>query len=290
MGFAVASALLGAAFLAVLARPLSVFDAFVRLRLWLAGVRSRCERTAGIDLHWLERAGSAPPVLLLHGLGADPERFFPILPGLLPGRRLLAPSLPAHGRSGAPAEPFGVEEVGAWLDAWLSRRVGSEQLDLIGFSLGGWVALQLVLLRPQRVRRLVLVSSAGVRFEPPPRQWLAPRGVDDVGALIEALTARRLRLPRFVLRDLMRRARPQRRFLVDSLFRGEGLLDGRLGEIQAPTLVLWGREDRIVPPEVGRRLASAIPGARSQEFAGCGHLPYWERRAEFVAAVEGFLG
>jgi pimeloyl-ACP methyl ester carboxylesterase len=173
---------------------------------------------------------------------------------------------------------------------WTDRQIPAGGVDLIGFSMGGWIAARMALQRPQRVRRLVLASSVGVRLDPPPpRRLLVPATLQDVRDLVDILTVRPLRFPSFLLRDLLRRARPERGWLVDSALRGEGLLDDDLGRIRQPTLVLWGREDRLIPPEIGRRLAAGISGARAVEIAGCGHLPYLERRAEFRRAVEGFL-
>lgn len=276
---------------ACLWRPLTIADWFVRSRLRLAGLRSHRERVSDLSLHWLERPGSDPPVLLLHGLGADAERWFPILPGLLSGRRLLVPSLPAHGRSGNPGAPFGVVDVARWLEEWLTRQVGSSSsVDVVGFSLGGWVAVRMALSKPERLRRLVLVSSAGLSFDPPPpRAWLMPDCLQDLRDLINALTYRPLRLPRFVLRDLLRRTRPERRWLVESLLSGEGILDGELAGVETPTLVIWGAQDRLIPAHVSRTLAARIPGARGRELSPCGHLPYWERRSDLTALLEEFL-
>jgi pyruvate dehydrogenase E2 component (dihydrolipoamide acetyltransferase) len=244
-----------------------------------------------VALHWYERSGAPPPVVLLHGLGADAERWFPLLPGFVRGRRLLAPSLPAHGRSASPPSPFGVEDVARWLGEWLERVLPpGQRADLVGFSMGGWVAARLAIDAPERVRRLVLLSSAGLRFEPPPpRRLLAPRSIEDARALLQVLCARPLRLPRFVLRDLLRRARPERAWLVDSALRGEGLLEGALHRLRAPTLVAWGAQDRLLPPDTLRRLSREIPGARAAEIPGCGHLPYWEKRREVRALLEEFL-
>lgn len=283
-------AALGAGAALVAARPLACFEALLRILLPLAGVRSRRGRVSEIDLHWFERPGAGPAIVLLHGLGTDAGRLFTILPTLARGRRMLAPSLPAHGRSGSPPGPFGVGDLARWMEEWLERVSPGEAVDLVGFSMGGWVAAHLALRRPRAVRRLVLVSSAGVRVDPPPaRSLLAPQCVEDVRRLVAILTARPLRVPRFVLRDLLRRSRPERRWLVDSILRGDGLLEGRLASLRAPTLVIWGSKDGLLPVEAGRRLAAAIPDARWAEMAGCGHLPYWERRAEFQARVEEFL-
>jgi pimeloyl-ACP methyl ester carboxylesterase len=184
-----------------------------------------------------------------------------------------------------------VEDVARWMGEWLLQNLPpSERADLIGFSMGGWVAARLALDSPERVRRLVLLSSAGLRFEPhPPRRLLAPRSVEDAAALLEVLCARPLRLPRFVLRDLLRRARPERGWLVDSALRGEGLLEGSLRRLRVPTLVAWGAEDRLLPPATLRRMAGEIPGARAVEIPACGHLPYWEKRREVRALLEEFL-
>lgn len=286
----IALAALGAGAALAAVRPVGCFEGVLRLALAGCGVRSRRAPVEGIPLHWLERPGSGPSVVLLHGLGADAERWFPILPGLLAGRRVLAPSLPAHGRSGDPSGPFGAADLSRWMGQWLEIAAPGPPVDLVGFSLGGWVAARLALERPGRVRRLVLASSAGVRFEPPPpAALLAPGSVAELRRLVASLTARPLPLPGFVLRDLLRRARPARRLLVDSLLRGEGLLDGELARLRVPTLVVWGGSDRLLPVEAGRRMATAIPGARWVEIPGCGHLPYWERRREFRRLVEEFL-
>jgi len=272
-------------------RPLAVVDWFVRGRLRLAGLQSHRESVSNLSLHWLERPGSDPPVLLLHGLGADAERWFPILPGLLSGRRLLVPSLPAHGRSGNPRAPFGVVDVARWLEEWLVKQVGSSSsVDIVGFSLGGWVAARMALSKPERFRRMVLLSSAGLSFDPPPpRTWLMPDCLQDVRDLVNALTHRPLRLPRFILRDLFRRTRRERRWLVESFLKGEGILDGEFTSVKTPTLVIWGAQDRLIPPHVSRTLAAGIPGARGRELSPCGHLPYWERRREVTALLEEFL-
>ena len=291
VGTLVGVAALGAGAAAVAARPVAVFEALVRVRLALAGLRSRRGRAGDIDLHFLERPGEDPPVVLLHGLGADAERWFPILPGLLRGRRLLVPSLPAHGRSGNPRAPFGVADLAAWIGSWLAGEVGGTNFDLVGFSMGGWVALQLTLQQPGRIRRLALAASAGLRYEPaPPRRLLDPVSVEDVQELVARLTARPAALPGFVLRDLLRRTRPERRWLVDSALRGEGLVDEHLGSVRVPTLVIWGREDRLLPMEMGRRLARGIQGARWVELPECGHVLYWDCRLEMRRLLEEFLG
>ncbi len=275
---------------ALWARPVGCFEAAVRLALATCGVRSRGARVAGMPLHWLERSGREPAVVLLHGLGASAERWFPVLPRLLRGRRLLAPSLPAHGRSGSPASPFGVADLARWMGEWMDAAGVDSPADLVGFSLGGWVAALLALEEPHRLRRLVLAASAGVRFEPPPpREVLAPASLSEARRLLSLLSARPLPLPGFVLRDLLRRARPERRWLVDSLLRGEALLDDRLHALAVPTLVVWGEEDRLLPAASGRRLATRLPNARWEQIPACGHLLYWERRARFQSLLEGFL-
>jgi pimeloyl-ACP methyl ester carboxylesterase len=286
----VALSALGTAAAVAVARPVACFEAAIRLGLACVGVRSRRGTVAGLDLHWLERPGRGPALVLLHGLGASAERWFPILPGLLHGRRLLVPSLPAHGRSAPPTKPFGVPDLTRWMREWLQVAGVEPPFDLLGLSMGGWVSARLALSEPSRVRRLVLASSAGVRFDPPPSpELLAPRTLAETRRLLSTLTARPLRLPGFVLRDLLRRARPERFWLVESILRGEGLLGDELDRLRVPTLVIWGAEDRLIPPAAGRELAARIPGARGVELASCGHLPYWERRREFQTLVEEFL-
>jgi triacylglycerol lipase len=77
---------------------------------------------------------------------------------------------------------------------------------------------------------------------------------------------------------------------IDSILRGEDVVDGRLGAIKAPTLIVWGRDDALVPLAAGKALAEDIPGAASVILDGCGHVPQVECAAPFNAALLKYLG
>jgi pimeloyl-ACP methyl ester carboxylesterase len=161
-----------------------------------------------------------------------------------------------------------------------------------GNSLGGHLALELALRDPQRVSGLILTGSSGL-FE---RSF--SRGVPHVPttefvrqkmeeifydtslvtpAWVEAV--RRTLTTRVLARRIIHVARSAKRSNLES----------RLGEIGAPTLVVWGKDDRITPPEVAERFATLIPNAELVFIANCGHAPMLEQPGVFNAVVEDWL-
>jgi pimeloyl-ACP methyl ester carboxylesterase len=146
--------------------------------------------------------------------------------------------------------------------------------------LGGYVAADLAAARPDLVERLVLVDAAALPLEGPVR--------DHVRNLLRGGGRSERALLRIAIVDIARAGpivivRAARQLLASDI-------TGRLGTIEAPTLVVWGAEDALIPPSQGRRLAAAIPGARFVSIPGVGHAPMWERPDAFDQLVLDFLG
>ncbi len=250
------------------------------------------------------RADGSPPLLLLHGIGADHGEWALTLPAFARRRRVLAMDLLGHGRSDKPAGD-GVEYrvrlladtvVGA-IEALPER---PRRVDLLGHSLGGAVALDLVRNHPRLVRKLVLVDAAGQ----PVAETIdllasslpfVPGSYDDARRLLAtSVNSRVLGHPLVALAAALykgrRRNRPQLMKLVASMAAGEDALTPRdLGRIAHETLVLWGDRDRIFPLAAGRRLARALPNARLEILPRCGHVPPTERPVAFARRVLAFL-
>lgn len=239
------------------------------------------------EFRWLER-GAGEPLVLLHGLMGQMHHWESVLEGLEGGYRPIALSLPIFHHDLREASVDGlVGYVLRFLDALdLSRAL------IGGNSLGGHVALRLALDHGERVSGLVLTGSSGL-FERgfssgvphrPDRTWvrrkmeevffdpaLVTEGwVEDVHHVITT-PASALRVLRF--------ARSARR---DNL-------EDRLAEIRVPTLLVWGREDRITPLEVAERFRALIPDAQLWHLSRCGHAPMLERPEAFAEVVDDWL-
>ena len=242
---------------------------------------------ASPELRWLER-GEGEPVVLLHGLMGHMHHWDDVLDGLGLGCRALAPTLPIFD----PAfEYTSVPALAAHVRRFMDA-VGIERAVIGGNSLGGHVAVRLALAWPERVSGLVLTGSSGLfertftRGVPhrPGREFVRER-MEEIfydRALVTpewvAAVHRALSEPATALR-LLRFARAAKRDNVG----------GRLGEIAAPTLVVWGADDRITPPAVAERFLSRIPDCQLVFLRHCGHAPMMEQPHAFTAILRAWL-
>ena len=274
--------------------------------IWLEveGLQVRC-LTAGVG---------GQPVLLLHGGGFDSADFSygPIIGPLSRGRRVFAPDLPGYGVSDKPDLEYDLAYYVDFLCS-LMDALGLARAALLGISMGGGAALGFALDEPERVERLVLVDSYGLGSGIPRGRlgyFLAktPLAADLIYAI--------MRRSRLVVRRGLLSVVHDRRVVTDGLadeahrllkepgsgraFRSfrqnevlwEGLrtdFSERLGEITAPTLVIHGAHDPIVPVAWARRAHKRLPNSELRVFDGCGHWPPRERPEEFNQVVEDFL-
>jgi 2-hydroxy-6-oxonona-2,4-dienedioate hydrolase len=207
----------------------------------------------------LHEAGpeQAPPVVLLHGIGGHLEAFAHTIAGLAADHRVVAYDFPGHGWSNAPASrSYEVDGYVAHLTALLDE-LGIARADLLGLSLGGWVAGAFARKNPARVRRLVLAAPGGVRADP------------AVMTAIRTLSTAAAQAP------------------TEQSIRER--LAWLMAEITAPTLVIWGDQDATGPQQVGAELAGWLPAGRFAPLAGVGHWPQFEDPATFNASAREFL-
>jgi pimeloyl-ACP methyl ester carboxylesterase len=253
----------------------------------------------GHSIHYQELgANSSPPLLLIMGLALS-ARGWGRLAQLLSDRfRVVVFDNRGTGRSGIARLGLRMrdlaDDAAAVLDA-----AGIERADVFGISMGGMIAQELALRHPARVRRLAL----GATFASYLRSSKAAPGI-----ALRALAARFGRAPavaarvaRLLVSEKFYAADPVRAqaWLVDGQLAGlrcamaqmgaivRHASDRRLTEIRAPTLILTGDADRLVPPRNSERLAALIPGARLLVFPGAGHAFPVEREEETVAALTG---
>jgi pimeloyl-ACP methyl ester carboxylesterase len=270
----------------------------------------------GIDVR-LREAGQGSPLLLFHGFGDSCATWAAVLPRLARHHRVIAPDLPGFGGSGPlPEGPMLDVLVGAVAD--LREALGIRgPAAVIGNSMGGAVALRLALDRPDLVSRLVLVDAAGLAVGVP-LWWrllsvqLAPISAALAvgagrlpGGLVERTAARIY--PRLTFHDATacsaetraafarhyRGADDVRRLTAHGPRLVRSLADGRLlrdaVRLRQPLLVVWGRNDRLIPVGDGVRVTRAVVDGRLCVIDECGHCPQLERPDDFLAAVEPFL-
>ncbi len=242
----------------------------------------------------------APVVVLLHGYSADRVVWIRFARRLLKDHRVVIPELAGHGASGftsgtGHSAPAQAERVVAVLD-----HLDIDRAHVAGNSMGGFVAATLALAHPDRVQTLLLSDAVGVASPEPSdaelefRKGRNPFLLDDVAAFPEfyAMTMAR---PPFVpafLRQALAADYVARRDQLEEIFLdffGVATLDERLGEITAPTLVMWGEQDRLVHPSTARVWAEGIPGARTVTYPGTGHMPMLEVPGRSAADYRTFL-
>jgi pimeloyl-ACP methyl ester carboxylesterase len=215
----------------------------------------------------------APALVLIHGLSSSPRSWQRNLAVLGAGRRLLVVDLfPTHA-----GPRFSIQAEAASLGAYLTDI--PKPVTLVGHSLGGLIALRLAADAPHVVKRLVLVAVPAYR----PARSLGSqlRGVAASGARTD------LRSVAVVATTVLTGNPVQLAAATHAALRTD--VDALAARIGQPSLLVWGAQDAIVPPEVGRQLACALPDARLAIIADAGHQPQWERPDAFHAAVVPFL-
>jgi pimeloyl-ACP methyl ester carboxylesterase len=251
---------------------------------------------------------TGPPLLFIHGLSGLWQNWLLNLPAFMGAHRCIAPDLPGFGASEMPREKISIRGYARTIDR-LCDRLGVQDPIVVGNSMGGFVAAELALSFPTRVDRLVLVSSAGLSIEYQRRQPLlfGARLLTAVsaraGALASEPVVRRRRLRRLFLQGVVRYPERLSPALTWELVQGaekpgfvpalEALMDysfrDRLGGIEVPTLIVWGRNDLLVPVGDAERFERLIgDNARSVIFEDTGHVSMIERPGRFNELLAQF--
>jgi pimeloyl-ACP methyl ester carboxylesterase/putative sterol carrier protein len=280
-------------------------DQFPRAGLTLA---------AGIRTAYLEAGPpDAPPIVLIHGLGATNGSMLPTLWDLARDHRVIAPDLPGHGATEAVDDCYDAAFLGRWLSSFFDA-VQVERPVLIGNSLGGRTALEAGLEFPEKVGALVLLSPAVAfrkmrQFVPLVRK-LNPRWASLPVPMTRKVAAMELRsmfaVPERLspaafdaaVDEFMRVWRRRssrvaffcalRSIYLDEAFGEKGFWD-RLPGLQPPALFIWGRRDRLVPHGFSRYVADALPDAETIVYPDCGHVPQFELPDQTNAHIRDFL-
>jgi pimeloyl-ACP methyl ester carboxylesterase len=244
---------------------------------------------AGAGLHVM-RGGTGAPVLVLHHDVGSPERL-PFYDALAREFSVLVPSHPGYDKSERPAWLRHVRDVAA-VYQWLLAASGLDGVSLVGLGFGGWIAAEMASLAPRAFRRVILVGAMGIKPE---------RGDIADQALVSYIDYVKLGFADLAAYARVYGAEPPTETLEqwdlnrEMTFRiawkpymYNPSLPHLLGGVAAPTLIVWGRQDRVVPLECGERYAKALPDARLQIVEGAGHFVEMERPDELARLVADF--
>lgn len=253
----------------------------------------------GAKIRYLEAGDAAKPkVILLHGLGAQAESWQLNIGALSQQFHVIVPDQIGFGKSDKPLLKYRVGTYADFLDKFMAE-LKIEKASLVGNSMGGWVAAFMAIKYPNRVEKIVLADAAG----------LLPKTIDfnqiyqlnnstrdEIRANLKlifanpALQNNEPLVDQFFTQRVVANDGYTINSLIESIKRREDFLDNRLGEIKKPTLIIWGKQDGLISVADADKFNQGIAGSQKLIFDNCGHVPQFEKAADFNKAVLEFLG
>ncbi|HEX7187730.1 MAG TPA: alpha/beta fold hydrolase [Actinomycetes bacterium] len=272
-------------------------------------------RTATLHGHdlWFLDSGEGPAVLFIHGLLGSHRNWAHLVDTLDQDHRVLAPDLFGHGASAKPMGDYSLGAHAATLRDLLDR-LGIDRVTLVGHSLGGGIALQFCYLFPERLERLVLVSSGGLgRAVSPLLRSATLPGAEWVLPLVASgwVRGRAQALGRMVAKvgwrasselteawngfaslsdaDSRRAFLATTRSVIDPGGQTVTAHDHLPMSVEIPTLIVWGTRDRMIPVWHATTAHQAIVGSRVELFEGAGHFPHLDDPERFAKVLADFI-
>jgi pimeloyl-ACP methyl ester carboxylesterase len=248
----------------------------------------------GIEVE-LHETGEGAPILFLHsGQGFVPAR--PYVGMLAKSRRLIAPSHPGFGSSGLPDWLDTADDI-SYLYLELLDRLGLEKVDLVGCSLGGWIAAEMAAANPAQFSKMILVAPVGVRppqgeimdmFTVTARVYLTRGAADPQKPDFTKLFGGEQTPEQY---EAWEEARAETARLAWAPYMFNPSLPHLLESVDGlPTMLLWGKQDPVVPLSAAEVYQRSIKGSKVVTIDNCGHYPGVEQPAEFLKQVRAFLG
>jgi pimeloyl-ACP methyl ester carboxylesterase len=261
-------------------------------------------RVGELDIAYQE-VGSGPPLLMLHGTGPGASgwsNFKLTAPAFADGYRVIVPDLPRYGRSSKVPITGPRLTVLSGVIAGLCEALGVSEANIIGNSMGGQVAMKLAIDRPELVRRLTVIGSPPLgpsAMGPSPAEAIrliegyyrgSGPSIEKMRQLLTTLV-----YDASLVTDEVVQERYESSVSPETIEANKGpmwekeTLEGQLGRLTAPVLIVWGQDDRAAPLDVALRMVRELPDARLLVFSRCGHWAQVEHRAEFNRVVRDFF-
>ena len=253
----------------------------------------------GAKIRYLEAGDAAKPtVILLHGLGAQAESWQLTIPALAANYHVIAPDQVGFGKSDKPFLKYRVATFVDFLDKFMAE-LKIEKASLVGNSMGGWVAGLMAVKYPNRVEKIVLADAAGIlpeNINTDAIYQLNNSTRDEIRANLKLIFAtpafqnNEALVDQFMTQRVVTNDGYTINSLIESIKRKEDFLNNRLGEIKKPTLIIWGKQDGLLPVSDAEIFKKGIAGSQLVIFDNCGHAPQFEKAADFNKTVLEFLG
>lgn len=276
-----------------------VFVLFAASALFSQAQQEKNVTVFGAKINYVEAGDPAKPaVILVHGLGGNIQNWAFTIPALSQSYHVFALDQVGFGKSDRPMLKYRVGTYVDFLDKFMSE-LKIDKATLVGNSMGGWVSAWMAIKYPNRVEKLVLADAAGLKpsaIDLAQVYSLNYSTRDEVRALQKlvfynsALFASDAAVDQSMAIRVAANDGYTIGSLIESIRRDEDFLNGRLGEIKKPTLIIWGKQDGLIKLADGEQFKREIAGAELVVFDQCGHVPMVEKAADFNKTVLAFLG
>ena len=242
----------------------------VRSAMLLMGIREDACNVAGVSMHYYSAGRRGTPVVLIHGLGSSAETWAYLMLLLSKEYLVYAPDLPGFGRTPLAPEGTNIQTHVRYLTRFLDA-LGYPRVTLVGNSLGGWIVTRFAVENPERVEKLYLLNSAGLRRENLHSPFVENR--IQARRSVKQMLGYSLPVPGFVLDALVRNSQSP---AYAGFIRGYDLheeLDTFLSDVLAPTTIIWGERDDLIPRICARDFHEGIANSKLVFLRRVGHMP-----------------
>jgi pyruvate dehydrogenase E2 component (dihydrolipoamide acetyltransferase) len=245
-------------------------------------------------VRYAKRGSSGDPVILIHGFGGDLDNWLFNIDALGESSTVYALDLPGHGQSVKSLADASLSSLVAVIAEFM-KVTGISSAHFVGHSMGGAIAMQLAAEQPAKVKSLSLICSAGLGTEIGTyvQDYIAAQGRKDLKPVLETLFADKGLVSRQLVDDVLKYKRldgvePLLKSLNEALFGGGSQRDApgkRIAGGSPPALVIWGREDQVIPASH----AGNLPGAKVHVIEGAGHMVFMEKASEVNALIKAHI-
>ena len=239
----------------------------------------------------VRRGGSGAPLIFLHGAEGLTE--WPLmLDTLAASYEVIVPDLPGYGASEAPSFVDDISDV-AYLLMDMIEQLDLNNVRIVGHSLGGWAALEMAVRSCARIHSLSLIATAGIHVKGSPKADIYMLDPDEqarlsyADATLSTEAAARAMVSKHQEQAILNRIASARLGWNPRLYNPR--LERWLHRITAPTLIVWGDTDRIIPPVYADAFGAFMPHAKVVKISHAGHLPHVEKREEVTRLITDFL-
>jgi pimeloyl-ACP methyl ester carboxylesterase len=238
----------------------------------------------------LLKGGNGEPLLYLHGAAGGGE-WLPCLEALSNDYTIYCPDHPGYGYSDDDKKIDSIHDLAFFYLDFLDQ-LGIDQVTLIGSSLGGWLALEIAILSPERIKKVVLVNASGIRMEGLPDAFVlstdklynALYHTNDAKNRVQETILNNPEMETIVIRNRISTSH----LAWNPYFHDPKIID-RIHRVTMPVMLVWGKEDKLFPVEYGEEYHKLIPHAEFNVIENSGHFPHIEQPNAFMNSVSSFL-